>query len=116
MRYVLRANEPDPRWMEIQRERLEQIHEQQMAIAGRVEDALRHMFERGQITPDTVTVTFMGDATKRAIVVGEETVWEGRIVRADDPRYVWRLRETSECRCDWDIARVDQWEWRERWL
>lgn len=58
----------------------------------------------------------LGDATKRAIMVGEETVWEGRIVRADDPRYVWRLRETSEYRCDWDAVQVDQWEWRERWL
>lgn len=115
-RFVLRDTPRDPRLVERQRDMERRVFEQAMAIDGRVEEALRRMLERGQVTPDTVVVTFTGDATKRAIMVGDETVWEGLLVRGDAPRHVWRLRETSECRCDWDIVRADQWEWRERWL
>lgn len=87
----MRQPPPDPVRDEIRREVARRSDEMLDAISGRVEEALRRLFERGQVTPDTAVVTFTYDATKRAVEVGGEHVWEGSMVRIG--RYGWAWQE-----------------------
>lgn len=90
--YVKRQPRQDPRRDEIHRQRIQAVEHTISVINSRVDEALRHMFERGQVTPDTAVVTFTYDCTKRAIEVGGEHVREGSMVRVSKYGLLWSER------------------------